>query len=87
MQTSYKQILSAAHKVLDTIGSHYRTGRWVGSFDDFVTYDTSQTLTVKMVRELLSCIENGEVDLPISLLGRDTIYVDTDAYGWLGDKL
>ena len=87
MQTTYKQILSAAHKVLDTIGSHYRTGRWVGSFDDFVTYDTSQTLTVKMVRELLSCIENGEVDLPISLLGRDTIYVDTDAYGWLGDKL
>ena len=87
MQTTYKQILSAAHKVLDTIGSHYRTGRWVGSFDDFVTYDTSQTLTVKMVRELLSCIENGEVDLPISLVGRDTIYIDTDAYGWIGDKL
>ena len=59
MQTTYKQILSAAHKVLDTIGSHYRTGRWVGTFDDFVTYDNTQTLTVKMVRELLSCIENG----------------------------
>ncbi len=87
MQTTYKQILSAADKVLDTIGSHYRTGRWVGTFDDFVTYDNTQTLTVKMVRELLSCIENGEVDLPISLVGRDTIYVDTDAYGWLGDKL
>ena len=87
MQTTYKQILSAAHKVLDTIGSHYRTGRWVGTLDDFVTYDTSQTLTIKMVRELLSCIENGEVDLPISLVGRDTIYVDTEVYGWLGDKL
>ena len=87
MQTTYKQILSATHKVLDRIGSNYRTGRWVGTFDDFVTYDTSQTLTVKMVRELLSCIENGEVDLPISLVGRDTIYVDTEYYGWLGDKL
>ena len=87
MQTTYKEILSAAHKVLDFIGSNYRTGRWVGTFDDFVTYDNTQTLTVKMVRELLSCIENGEVDLPISLVGRDTIYVDTDAYGWLGDKL
>ena len=87
MQTTYKQILSAAHKVLDTIGSHYRTGRWVGTFDDFVTYDNTQTLTTKMVRELLSCIESGEVDLPISLLGRDTIYVDTEYYGWLGDKL
>ena len=87
MQTTYKQILSAAHKVLDIIGSHYRTGRWVGTFDDFVTYDNTQTLTVKMVKELLSCIENGEVDLPISLVGRDTIYVDTEVYGWLGDKL
>ena len=87
MQTTYKQILSAAYKVLDFIGSNYRTGRWVCTFDDFVTYDNTQTLTVKMVRELLSCIENGEVDLPISLVGRDTIYVDTDAYGWIGDKL
>ena len=49
MQTTYKQILSAAHKVLDFIGSNYRTGRWVGTFDDFVTYDNTQTLTVKMV--------------------------------------
>jgi hypothetical protein len=40
-----------------------------------------------MVKELLSCIENGEVDLPISLVGSDTIYVDTDAYGWIGEKL
>jgi len=87
MRTTYKQILSAAHKVLDTIGSHYRTGRWVGTFDDFVTYDTSQTLTTRMVRELLSCIENGEVDLPISFVGRDTNYIDTDVYGWIGDKL
>ena len=87
MRTTYRQILSAAHSVLGRIGSHYRTGRWVGTFDDFVTYDTSQTLTTKMVKELLACIENGEVDLPISLVGRDTIYVDTDAYGWLGDKL
>jgi hypothetical protein len=59
----------------------------VGTFDDFVTYDNSQTLTVNMVKELLSCIEQGEVDLPISLVGGDTIYVDTDVYGWLGDKL
>jgi hypothetical protein len=87
MRTTYRQILTAAHGVLDRIGNHYRTGRWVGTFDDFVTYDTSQTLTTRMVRELLSCIENGELDLPISLVGRDTIYVDTDAYGWLGEKL
>ena len=87
MQTTYRQILTAAHSVLDRISSHYRTGRWVGTFDDFVTYDNSQTLTVNMVKELLSCIEQGEVDLPISLVGGDTIYVDTDVYGWLGDKL
>ena len=54
MRTTYRQILTAAHGVLDRIGNHYRTGRWVGTFDDFVTYDTSQTLTTKMVRELLS---------------------------------
>jgi len=87
MRTTYRQILSATHGVLDRISSHYRTGRWVGTFDDFVTYDNSQTLTVNMVKELLSCIEQGEVDLPISLVGGDTIYVDTDVYGWLGDKL
>ena len=87
MQTTYEQILSATHEVLDRIGSNYRTGRWVGSLDDFITYDTSQTLTVRMVKEILSCIENGELDLPISFVGGDTIYVDTEVYGWLGDKL
>ena len=69
-RTTYKQILSATHGVLNQISNHYRTGKWVGTLNDFITYDESQTLTTPMVRDLLKAIKKGELDLPISFLGK-----------------
>ena len=86
-RTTYKQILSATHGVLNQISNHYRTGKWVGTLNDFITYDESQTLTTPMVRDLLKAIKKGELDLPISFLGGETIYVDTDIYEFLGERL
>ena len=43
--------------------------------------------TIGMVKDLLKAIKKGEVNLPMSFIGGDTIYVDADAYGWLGEKL
>tara|TARA_R110000744_G_scaffold38470_1_gene88043 strand:- start:472 stop:594 length:123 start_codon:yes stop_codon:yes gene_type:complete len=40
-----------------------------------------------MVRDLLKAIKKGELDLPISFLGGETIYVDTDVFDFLGAKL
>ncbi len=87
MLATHQQILVATLGVLEQISTNYRTTRWVGTFNDFVTYDESQTLTTAMVKDLLSAIKSGEVNLPMSFIGGDTIYVDTEAYGWLGDKL
>jgi hypothetical protein len=87
MLTSHKQILIAALGVLDQISTSHRTTRWVGTFNDFVTYDNSQTLTVSMVRELLEAVGEGELQLPMSLVGSDTIYVDAEVFNWFGEKL
>ena len=87
MLTTHQEILVATLGVLEQISTHYRTTRWVGTLNDFVTYDDSQTLTTAMVEDILGAIEEGQINLPISFIGRDTIYVDTEAYGWLGDKL
>jgi hypothetical protein len=86
-RTTYRQILSATHGVLNQISNHYRTGKWVGTLNDFVTYDESQTLTIPMIKDLLKAIKEGEIDLPISFLGGETIYVDTDIYEFLGERL
>ena len=40
-----------------------------------------------MVKDLLKAINKGEINLPMSFIGGDTIYVDAAAYGWLGEKL
>ena len=82
MPTSHKQILIAALGVLEQISTSHRTTRWVGTFNDFVTYDNSQILTVSMVHELLDAIGKGELHLPMSLLGSDTIYVDAEVFNW-----
>ena len=87
MLTSHKQILVAALGVLEQISTSYRTTRWVGTFNDFVTYDNSQTLTIPMVRELLEAVGQGELHLPMSLIGGDTIYVDAEVYNWFGERL
>lgn len=87
MPTSHKQILIAALGVLEQISTSHRTTRWVGTFNDFVTYDNSQILTVSMVHELLDAIGKGELHLPMSLLGSDTIYVDAEVFNWFGEKL
>ena len=87
MLTSHKQILIAALGVLEQISTSCRTTRWVGTFNDFVTYDNSQTLTVPMVHELLEAIGKGELHLPMSLVGRDTIYVDAELFNWFGERL
>ena len=87
MLTTHKQILIAALGVIEQISTSYRTTRWVGTFNDFVTYDNSQTLTVTMVRELLEAVGKGELHLPMSLVGSDTIYVDAEIYDWLGERL
>jgi len=87
MLTTHQQILVAALGVLEQISTHYRTTRWVGTLDDFVTYDKSQTLTIPMVKDLLEAISEGEVNLPISFLGGETIYVNTDVFDFLGAKL
>ena len=87
MLTTHKQILIAALGVIEQISTSYRTTRWVGTFNDFVTYDNSQTLTVTMVRELLEAVGKGELHLPMSLVGSDTIYVDAEIYDWFGERL
>ena len=87
MLTSHKQILVAALGVLEQISTSHRTARWVGTFNDFITYDNSQTLTASMVHELLDAIKNGELHLPMSLIGNNTIYVDAGMYDWFGDRL
>tara|TARA_A100001011_G_scaffold392541_2_gene480364 strand:- start:496 stop:759 length:264 start_codon:yes stop_codon:yes gene_type:complete len=87
MLTSHKQILLAALGVLEQISTSSRTTRWVGTFNDFVTYDNSQTLTISMVQELLDAIKEGELHLPMSLIGGDTIYVDAEIYNWFGEHV
>ena len=87
MLTSHKQILLAALGALEQISTSSRTTRWVGTFNDFVTYDNSQTLTIPMVRELLEAVGQGELHLPMSLIGGDTIYVDAEVYNWFGERL
>jgi hypothetical protein len=87
MLTTHQQILIATLGVLEQISTHYRTTRWVGTLNDFVTYDDSQTLTIPMVKDLLKAIKKGEVNLPMSFVGSDTIYVDTEVFSWLGEKL
>ena len=87
MLTTHQQILVATLGVLEQISTHYRTTRWVGTLNDFVTYDDSQTLTIPMVKDLLKAIKKGEVNLPMSFIGSDTIYVDTQVFSWLGEKL
>ena len=87
MLTTHQQILMATLGVLEQISTHYRTTRWVGTLNDFVTYDDSQTLTIGMVKDLPKAINKGEINLPMSFIGGDTIYVDAAAYGWLGEKL
>ncbi len=87
MLTTHQQILIATLGVLEQIATHYRTDKWVGTFNDFVTYDDSQTLTIPMVKDLLKAIKKGEVNLPMSFIGSDTIYVDTEVFSWLGERL
>ena len=87
MLTTHQEILVATLGVLEQISTHYRTTRWVGTLNDFVTYDDSQTLTIPMVKDLLKAIKKGEVNLPMSFVGSDTIYVDTEVFSWLGEKL
>ena len=87
MLTSHKQILVAALGVLEQISTSSRTTRWVGTFNDFVTYDNSQTLTVSMLQELLEAVGKGELQLPMSLVGSDPIYVDAEVFNWFGEVL
>tara|TARA_Y100000389_G_C17133893_1_gene351593 strand:+ start:293 stop:415 length:123 start_codon:yes stop_codon:yes gene_type:complete len=40
-----------------------------------------------MVKDLLKAIKKGEVNLPMSFIGGNTIYVDTEVFSWLGERL
>jgi hypothetical protein len=86
-KTNYQQILLAATDVVEFISYSSRAPRWVGTLDDFVTYDLSQTLTTRMLTDLINAINDQEIVLPITQIDNKTIVIDTKVIDYIGDLL
>ena len=86
-KTNYQQILLAATDVVEFISYSSRAPRWVGTLDDFVTYDLSQTLTIRMLSDLINAINDQEIALPITQIDDKTIVIDTKVIDYIGDLL
>jgi hypothetical protein len=86
-QTNYQQILLAATDVVEFISASSRAPRWVGTLNDFVSYDLSQTLTIRMLSDLINAINDQEITLPITQIDNTTVMVDTKVLDILGDLL
>tara|TARA_R110000796_G_scaffold189685_2_gene306504 strand:+ start:4516 stop:4782 length:267 start_codon:yes stop_codon:yes gene_type:complete len=86
-RTNYQQILLAATDVVEFISTSSRAPRWVGTLDDFVNYDLSQTLTITMLSDLINAINNQEIALPITQIDSKTVVVNTEVLDILGDIL
>ena len=86
-KTNYQQILLAATDVVEFISYSSRAPRWVGTLDDFVTYDLSQTLTTRMLTDLINAINDQEIALPITQIDDKTIVIDTKVIDYIGDLL
>ena len=86
-RTNYQQILIAATDVVEYISASSRAPRWVGTLNDFVSYDLSQTLTTTMLSDLISAINNQEIILPITQIDNQTVVIDTKVLDILGDIL